>query len=356
MKLKIIISATLSLTFSAIFAQVNFDPIQPSDYDNRAQAYAILAAQYSNYGYQFARRGQFGKIEADNLDTALVMVEIAREYADSALLAGHDSIIVAEAHMEKSRQLLTGSISRCNRIRSNTGAANARIILTKLVYDLGYATNYAYYASLFINGEFKLRDTKRLEMDEYTFSTAKEMYEIRLVEVKEEIERVKQGKGKVNEMLLDALEDEKKDLELKLQQSGEQLLAIRQAWSKEVFSEVDNMVFTTEKQAYYSEDNPIPEEVGIPKGLVYRVQLGFFSDEKPDDAFEGVFPISVEKEQKVDKIYLRYVAGIFDKYEYARSARDKLAKNSKFTDAFVIAYFDGKRIPVSQAVKKERGN
>ncbi len=341
--------------FTVSYGQIKLNPIDPAEYENRAQAYAILSAQFSNYSYEYVRRSYFSNNNTGDIDTAYVLAEVALDYADSALQACHDSIVVAEAHMKKTEQLLYGSRERLMKSKKSPKSKYCSIWMQKTILDLGYATNYAYYASLFIAGELNNRDVKRLEVDEYSYSTIKDLYKIRLVDVKQEIARIESGKqGTVDKELLANLKKEEKQLEERIKMSGEQLLAIRQAWSKEVFKEVDNQVFTTMKNDFYSEDNPIPADVTLPKGLVYRVQLGFFSNKKPEEAFGGVFPLSLEQEKKVDKIYLRYIAGLFDNYSSARKAKETLKGQAQFNDVFVIAYLDGKRIPVSEAVKIEQ--
>lgn len=341
--------------YSACYGQIKLDPIDVNEYENRAQAYAVLSAQFSNYSYEYARRSYFSNNNSQDIDTAYVLAEVALDYSDSALRACHDSIVIAKEHMRKVEQLLYGTRERLLKSKKNRKSQYCSIWMQKSIMDLGYATNYAYYASLFIAGELNTRDVKRLEIDEYSYSTIKDMYKIRLVDVKQEIARIESGKqGAVDKELLANLKKEQQQLEERIKMSGEQLLAIRQAWSKEVFKEVDNEVFTTMKNDFYSSDNPIPADVTLPKGLVYRIQVGFFSEKKPEEAFGGVFPLSMEAEKKVDKIYLRYIAGLFNNYTSARKAKEKLKAQPQFNDVFVIAYLDGKRIPVSEAVKIEQ--
>jgi len=120
--------------------------------------------------------------------------------------------------------------------------------------------------------------------------------------------------------------------------------------SEEMLSIVNKDIFTTEKNNFYNENVQIPITDKVPDGLVYKLQIGFFKQELAPEHFEGLFPLS---SQKVDETYYRYVAGNFATYEDAKDA--KVAAVSKgYVDSFVVAYFDGKKVSISEALKKEK--
>ena len=59
----------------------------------------------------------------------------------------------------------------------------------------------------------------------------------------------------------------------------------------------------------YSKLNPIPSDINLPDGLIFRIQLGAFSKQVSDDTFKGLSPVSYE----VVNGKIKYYAGIFDK-------------------------------------------
>ncbi|MCF8298528.1 MAG: hypothetical protein K9J13_13355 [Saprospiraceae bacterium] len=101
-----------------------------------------------------------------------------------------------------------------------------------------------------------------------------------------------------------------------------------------------------ERISAYSDSNPIPNNVELPSGLVYKVQIAAFRKEVSHDVFKGLAPISSEKAPNSD--FIRYMAGIFADYNPAISARDEIRQNG-YRDAFVVAYFNGVRITIARA-------
>jgi hypothetical protein len=84
----------------------------------------------------------------------------------------------------------------------------------------------------------------------------------------------------------------------------------------------------------------------IPVGLVYKVQMAAFRNEVPMSTFKGINPVAAERAP--NSAYIRYVAGVFPNYNSAVSARN-IIRTKGFKDAFVVVYFNGKRISVGTA-------
>ena len=84
----------------------------------------------------------------------------------------------------------------------------------------------------------------------------------------------------------------------------------------------------------------------LPMGLVFKVQMAAFKRRVPPSTFKGISPIAAE--QIPNSSYIRYVGGIFPNYKYAIPARNSI-RSKGFRDAFIVAYFDGKRISIAQA-------
>ena len=99
----------------------------------------------------------------------------------------------------------------------------------------------------------------------------------------------------------------------------------------------------------YSEDNPIPVNVQDPKGLVYKVQIGAFRRRIPASNFKGFAPMSAEE---LSNGITRYRVGYFDKYNAANSAKGEI-RTSGYPDAFVVAFYDGEKITLQEALNIE---
>ncbi len=81
------------------------------------------------------------------------------------------------------------------------------------------------------------------------------------------------------------------------------------------------------------------------EGIVYKIQVAAFKNDVPYSMFNGLTPVSTEKSSNG---FTRVMAGVFNSLEDANTSK-LLAKQKGFVDAFVVAYLNGKRIPVAQA-------
>lgn len=97
----------------------------------------------------------------------------------------------------------------------------------------------------------------------------------------------------------------------------------------------------------YSDAKPIPIDEPVPPGLIFRVQLGAFKTRLPNTAFRGLTPVSGET---TPNGYIRYTAGNFRQLEVATGVKRELNQNG-YSDAFVVAYYNGKRISLPEALR-----
>ncbi|MEK6616961.1 MAG: hypothetical protein AABZ32_12805 [Bacteroidota bacterium] len=102
--------------------------------------------------------------------------------------------------------------------------------------------------------------------------------------------------------------------------------------------------------ATYSSSKPIPVDAPMPEGLIFKVQIGAFRNPIPQDLFKGLAPLTAETTPQGFK---RYTAGLFQKFMTANDAKNQV-KGLGYRDAFVVAFFNGKRIPVNDALAKAK--
>ncbi len=100
----------------------------------------------------------------------------------------------------------------------------------------------------------------------------------------------------------------------------------------------------------YSSNKPIPINAPMPEGLIFKVQIGAFRNEIPQDLFKGIKPITAESTPQGLK---RYTAGLFQKFESANKAKTQV-NNIGYRDAFVVAFYNGKRISMNEALTKAK--
>jgi len=106
--------------------------------------------------------------------------------------------------------------------------------------------------------------------------------------------------------------------------------------------------YSVSSKSIYSSANPIPLDQKLPDGLIFKVQLGAFKNAIPQDLFKGISPITGET---TPQGFIRYSVGIFVKFENADAVK-KEVKGMGYKDAFVVAFYNGKRIPINDALRQ----
>ncbi len=100
-----------------------------------------------------------------------------------------------------------------------------------------------------------------------------------------------------------------------------------------------NMSFYNTKESIFI--NP-----PLPNGLVFKVQIAAFRKPIPANTFGDIKPINGETAP--NSAFTRYMAGLFTNYNDANQSKN-IIRTKGYTDAFVVAYFNGRRISVRQA-------
>ncbi len=98
-------------------------------------------------------------------------------------------------------------------------------------------------------------------------------------------------------------------------------------------------------KSLYNSDNPVPVDTKLPGGVVFKVQIGAFKQPPPDGVFKGFAPVRGENTRLG---WVRYTAGLFTSRNQAQLKRNEI-RAIGYSDAFVVAYKDGKRIGLSEA-------
>ncbi|MCX7729118.1 MAG: SPOR domain-containing protein, partial [Bacteroidia bacterium] len=107
------------------------------------------------------------------------------------------------------------------------------------------------------------------------------------------------------------------------------------------------------KTSAYSDAKPIPLNPQLPEGLIFSVQVGAFKNPLPNNFFNGISPVF---SQTTENNLYRYLVGQMQDVQEAIALKNNF-RNLGYTDAFVIAYYNGKRISLSEALelmKKEK--
>jgi hypothetical protein len=108
---------------------------------------------------------------------------------------------------------------------------------------------------------------------------------------------------------------------------------------------LNSEIFEKTSAQIYSSNNPIPVDLPLPEGLVFKVQIGAFRNPIPQDLFQGFSPITGET---TPQGLTRYTAGYFKSFKTADLAKEVIRENG-YRDAFVVAFYNGRRISINEA-------
>ncbi len=110
------------------------------------------------------------------------------------------------------------------------------------------------------------------------------------------------------------------------------------------------ITFQVVDQTPYDAQNPIPVNESYPMGVIYKIQLGAYSKPLEIPSFKGMIPVSIEwvSGAKVSK----YFVGKFFKLSDAEKSLP-VVRSKGFKDAFIVAWFNGKSIPLTRAQTME---
>jgi hypothetical protein len=110
-------------------------------------------------------------------------------------------------------------------------------------------------------------------------------------------------------------------------------------------AEVVADLFAVTAGGVYSDARPIPIDMEMPKGVYYKVQIGAFRNDIPQNLYDQFAPISGER---LNTGITRYTAGFFVQFDNAKQVKQQI-RALGYNDAFIVAYRDGKRIPLYEA-------
>lgn len=110
-------------------------------------------------------------------------------------------------------------------------------------------------------------------------------------------------------------------------------------------------LFMRTQRAVYSENKPIPMDIAMPTGIYYKVQVGAFRKDIPQNLYDEFAPVCGEK---LNNGITRYTAGFFVTLQSANDVKQAI-RGMGYRDAFVVAYRDGKRIPIYEALSISTG-
>jgi len=107
----------------------------------------------------------------------------------------------------------------------------------------------------------------------------------------------------------------------------------------------------TDTDSIKSDKHSISIDEPLPKGVIYKIQIGVYKNLQSKEFFKGIWPVSAETIPSSQN--LRFLVGMFSLFSDALLAIDYVKKTG-FKDAFIIAYYNKKKTSVKEARSHEK--
>ena len=168
------------------------------------------------------------------------------------------------------------------------------------------------------------------------FQKLKESSYKKLEEIKKSVEKIEQKNSTISKEMKVLVANRKEPL-TKIEISKDEILT---SGGFEI-----NTAINTASQ----ENKRIPLNVKSPSGLIYRVQVGAFRKPLQNNVYSKFTPVSGELQQNGLTVYM---AGYFNSSSNAINARKQI-QSLGYSDAFIVAYCDGKKLTLGEARQLE---
>lgn len=340
----------------------------------------INAAQMAHQGFLYAQSSYFQNnmaISNNCIDTAQLYLNETLILLDSALLIATDSQKLAKKHTLLSKEFALNAIKYLNSAKFTLQLNDKRSLIKKATYNAENVTVEAYHASFYFKDFIKKEKPKveepkkdtvikhitKLDVDQTLFTFLKEdinskketdTYEI--LKLTEELFNTKDAaKQAVLKTKLQKLELHKKQLEQKNNDAQLKLTTINKLIEERDKAPVtplakEETVFAKSVLKNNEEWNKqIKKDDEIPQGLVYQIQLGIYKNAVLPTLFKGLTPVY----EKITEKGICYSTGIFEKFADSNEAKNYVV-NMGLKDAFIVAYYNKKKITIAEALKLEK--
>lgn len=369
-------------TFS-VFILNSFQCISQTDSINNTNNYckklAIESAQLADQTYLYAQQSYFEKqpiLISNNIDTALFSINDAIISIDSAIIMASDSAKMALKYAKISLEFQKKAQKILVFAKNSLNFNEKKALLKKAMVFSENATIDAYHASFYFAGNKKrkkkedLKDSvvpekqiTKLDIDQTLFTILKVDLNVKSETNKEELQRLSSELLKTKDPAkiaglksqIKILELKNKELVKKNSDAEAKLLTINNLIAE---NEKNKINPKAQKDTIFSKtignikdewNKPIKTDADLPVFLVYQLQLGVFKANVLPETFKGLTPIY----SKITDNGVCYTTGLFEKLSDAREAK-KNVNAMGLTDAFIVAYYNKKKITLPEAVKLEK--
>lgn len=342
-----------------------------------SKEYAIRSAHYADRSYKFAKLSGYveqAQLSRLSLDSAAFFISESIASMDSAIFFAGDSGLVALDLAHISRKYSGRAQKKISKAMQASGSSKA-VLLEDATILSANAVADAYHASMYFKGELKKKEipaekkddattnkmVTKLDVDQSVFSLLVKDLESKITENKANLDKLKADLSKTK----DPAKATKLKAQIKKLEKEIAELETKKTDSKTKLSSIDAQIAERDKTGKAPPEPKLAKglklesvdewnkhlilDSDMPEGLFYQVQVGVYKNKVLYEIFKGLTPVY----GKTTPQGISYSIGRFEKMADANQAKDYV-KSIGLTDAFVVAYYNKKRVTPAEALKLEK--
>ncbi len=343
----------------------------------RSREYVILGAQLANQSYTFSKLSYFVNSRAlatRDIDSSVFYIQQSILAIDSAIILASDSELMALDYSNIAKKFATRSYKLLNACKQ-TNDVNVWLDYAKqATFYSANAVTDAYHASFYFK-DCKVKEEKKdtappapkqltkLDVDQALFTLLNQHLTQKTEDHKIQIEKLNQElkttKDPVRSAKIKAdikkIETEDASLASKNKNAQDKLNTINtqiddRDKNKNTTIKPEETVFSKSMKKPADEWNKqVLLDTELPMGLIYQVQIGVYKNGIAPEFFKGLTPVFA----KTVPGGVSYSTGMFEVIADANQAKEYV-KSIGLNDAFIVAYFNRKKISLAEAVKLEK--
>ena len=334
----------------------------------------------ANQSYTFSKLSYFvdnQKLALKNVDSAMLYISLAVVSIDSAIVLAADSELIAIDYATIAKRFAIRSYKLLKAYKHTTDINLKEDLAKQATFYAANAVTDAYHASFYFENCKSVvvekpnevinpvtpKPLTKLDVDQALFALLNVHLNEKTEEHKTEVLKLTQELTTVK----DPVKVEKIKEELKLKEKKEKELIIKNKNAQDKLNAINAQIAEREKdkstpiqaeETVFSKSMKKPADewnkqvlldTDLPMGLVYQVQVGVYKNSIMPEIFKGLTPIF----GKTVPGGISYSTGMFERASDADQAK-KYVKSIGLVDAFVVAYFNRKKVTLIEALKLEK--
>jgi hypothetical protein len=363
----------VSLALLAIRSQLGAQPSLKGK-PGVSKQYAIKSARYADRSYKFAKLAYSVDevpLAQSSLDSARFFILGSIMSMDSAIYYANDSDLMALDLANVSQRFSKKAEKKIQLAQQNKGSARDELARDACLLSAN-ATADAYHASFYFRGKLEKKEEPKkeepkekiitkLDVDQTLFTMLDKELGEKIATSKAELEKLNAELAKTK----DAAKVSRLKAQITKLQKEQKELEVKDVDAKTKLTDINRKIEDRDKSGKVAEEPPPAKglhyegleewnkhlilDQELPPDLLYQVQVGVYKNKVLYEIFKGLTPVY----GKTTPQGISYSIGMFGTFADAAQAKEYV-KSIGLNDAFVVAFYNKKKISTAEAQKLEK--